>query len=318
MMKRLFIFAGYDKDGIIDDTLLYYLNSLSEFGDIIFIMDNDVSKTELKKLSNIKNILHADAMKHNEYDFGSYKRGYLYAYDNKLLDKYDWVYFANDSVYGPLWNLKPILEDLESKNTDMTGLFENFESNISPHIQSWFIGLKKNVVNKPFFYEFMKSVCHEEEKTTIVLKYEVRLSRLILQNGYTYDAFCRSNKKMYDIYKQPLKILEQGIPFIKKQAVKNIDKVDLLYQHTTKNIVDIISKNAFRNNIDFNTKTKDNWKYKYQDCFRITFLSIPLIKIYKKINEVRDVVSYKVYLFDKIPIIKMYKKNNINFYDNIQ
>ena len=29
-IKRLFLFAGYDKDNIVDDTVIYYLNALSK------------------------------------------------------------------------------------------------------------------------------------------------------------------------------------------------------------------------------------------------------------------------------------------------
>ena len=87
MTKRLFIFASYDKDSIIDNTLLHYLRALSELGDIVFTMDNDTQESEMKKLSDIPHILHATAVRHNEYDFGSYKRGYMWAHENKILDK---------------------------------------------------------------------------------------------------------------------------------------------------------------------------------------------------------------------------------------
>ena len=110
MSKRLFIFAGYDKDCIVDETLLHYLKSLSELGDIVFTMDNSLSDTEASKIKSIKNILSVTAVNHGEYDFGSYKRGFQYAKKNKLLDKYDWIYFVNDSVYGPLFDIKNILE----------------------------------------------------------------------------------------------------------------------------------------------------------------------------------------------------------------
>ena len=71
--KRLFLFAGYDKDGIVDKTLMHYLHSLSALGDIIFVMDCDASDTELAKLSEIPNIIHISAARHNEYDFGSFE-----------------------------------------------------------------------------------------------------------------------------------------------------------------------------------------------------------------------------------------------------
>ena len=80
MAKRLFIFAGYDKDCIVDETLLHYLRSLSELGDIVFAMDNNLPDSEINKIKSIKNILSATAVNHGEYDFGSYKIGFKYAH----------------------------------------------------------------------------------------------------------------------------------------------------------------------------------------------------------------------------------------------
>ena len=86
-MKRLFLFAGYDRDGIVDDSLLWYLKSLSGLGDIVFVMDNDATDVEIEKVRQIPNVLYANAVRHGEYDFGSYKRAYIWARDNKLLEK---------------------------------------------------------------------------------------------------------------------------------------------------------------------------------------------------------------------------------------
>ena len=81
-MKRLCIFAHYDKDNIIDDYVIYYLNSLKEVcDDIIFVSDNNLQEEERNKLNGIVSKIIAKS--HGEYDFGSYKRGFLY------LDSYD-------------------------------------------------------------------------------------------------------------------------------------------------------------------------------------------------------------------------------------
>ena len=80
-LKRLFLFAAFDKDNIVDDTLIYYIKALSKFGDIVFVMDNNLSTAEIQKISKIPNVLYTNATKHGEYDFGSYKRGYIWAQD---------------------------------------------------------------------------------------------------------------------------------------------------------------------------------------------------------------------------------------------
>ena len=38
-MKILTIFAGYDKDNIIDDYVVYYIKELKKIADIIYVAD---------------------------------------------------------------------------------------------------------------------------------------------------------------------------------------------------------------------------------------------------------------------------------------
>ena len=118
--KRLFLFAGYNKDDSLDDSLIFYVKNLSEYGDVIVCLDNDSKKSELNKLK--KYTIHIISTRHGEYDFGSYKRAFIYAQENKLLKNYNDVYLVNDSVFGPLHDLNSTLEKMENTNSDATGL----------------------------------------------------------------------------------------------------------------------------------------------------------------------------------------------------
>ena len=69
--KRLFLFAAYHPKNIVDDALVYYVKSLSKFGDVVLCMDSDCPTSEMNKLK--KYTLHTIATRHGEYDFGSYK-----------------------------------------------------------------------------------------------------------------------------------------------------------------------------------------------------------------------------------------------------
>ena len=82
MTKRLFLFAGYDRDGIIDDAMIMYVRALSKMGDVIVCMDSKCKNSETAKLKPF--VLHAMALRHGEYDFGSYKRAYTFARDKKI------------------------------------------------------------------------------------------------------------------------------------------------------------------------------------------------------------------------------------------
>lgn len=304
MSKRLFIFAGYDKDCIVDKTLLHYLKSLSELGDIIFTMDCNLPDTEVCKIKSIKNILSVTAVNHGEYDFGSYKRGFQYAKKNKLLDKYDWIYFVNDSVYGPLFDIKNILEDLESRGVDLIGMTD-FQNKPTPlQVQSWFVGISQRVANEQFLSDFMNNVTHEVAKQLIILKYEVGLSQTILKHGYKMATFIsgQDGERSHDMYQQPIEMLKRGIPFVKKTALEALGGLQFLYPYTTAQIVDDIYKHAVRNKIPLTLATENA---KYKKCFRLTLFSIPFITIHRQHANGSKHTSYKMYLLDKLPILKI-------------
>ena len=98
-MKILAVFAGYDKDNIIDDYVVYYIKELKKIADIIYVSDCNMLDNELNKIS--EHCIHLINGHHGEYDFGSYKRGYLYAKENNILQNYNKIIFCNDSCYGP-------------------------------------------------------------------------------------------------------------------------------------------------------------------------------------------------------------------------
>ena len=303
MTKRLFIFAGYDENGVIDEITLHYLNSLSKLGDIVFVMDNDAAPSELQKVRKVPNVLYAAAMRHGEYDFGSYKRGFLYARDKKLLNKYDWVYFVNDSVYGPLFDLAPALTDLESRGVDLTGMID-FENMPTPvQVQSWFVGISRAVATQEFLADFFKKVAHQMDKQLIVLKYEVGLSRIILQHGYKMSTLVSGDigEKCHSMYEKPIENLKRGIPFIKKTGLCNLMGLQYLYPYTTEEVVEYIYKNATRNKIPF---VKANVR-EYRKVFRLSVFAIPILTIWRQTQQNARLVSYKGYIFDHLPIFKV-------------
>ena len=119
-VKRLFIFAAYDKDNIIDDYVVYFVKELARLGDVIFFSDCNLPDEELVKVKPYT--VYRVGERHGESgDFGSYKRGFLYAQKNHLLSRYDWLIFCNDSVFGPFYDLQPIFERMERDNDDIWG-----------------------------------------------------------------------------------------------------------------------------------------------------------------------------------------------------
>ena len=244
--KRLFLVAGFDLSGIIDESLILYVRELSKMGDVILCMDSDCNKTQIAKLKPY--VLHTIATRHGEYDFGSYKRDFLWACKNVDLSNYNFMYMVNDSVYGPLFPLKPYLEKMESLNTDAFGMVQNTKTD-HPHIQSWFIGMRPSVFLSNWFNDFICSVTHQQSKGAITHLYEHGFTKLVTEHGGTFACLYTAHNR--DIYNKIKKYYKQKMPFMKRVAFTRHNgtlgpQISYVLSHTTKVMRNAIIKNAER------------------------------------------------------------------------
>lgn len=238
MGKRYCVFAGYNKENKIGDDVIFYLKELNKITDgIVFIMDNPIDEIEEKKLEGLT--IYHKFEKHNEYDFGSYKRGFFYLKENGLLDDTNEIIFANDSCYGPLKPLNLFINKWEKENKpDFYGItINNFGLKYSsvpivnckfPHIQSYFFLITKNIFEKDFFVDFMASIKHFDNFEEVVKTYEMGLSDLIVKNGFKLKAYFDFKDYKKDPTRDGTKMLatiKNGF-FIKKKndLVKSQDK----------------------------------------------------------------------------------------------
>ena len=211
--KRLFLFAAYDRDGIIDDALIYYVSALAQYGDVIVCMDCDCKNTEINKLKPYTVVV--KAKRHYEYDFGSYKRAFQYARDNNLLKNYDFIYLVNDSVFGPMINLSKLINKMENIPTDAVGIIES-KHKTHKFMESWFVQLNKKIFVSKWFDEFMSSVQKENAKSTITVKYEHGLTKLIQNHGCSWTGVYQIYGR--ETYNKPKRLFVHGCPFIKKAS----------------------------------------------------------------------------------------------------
>lgn len=289
---RLFLFAGYDAHARIGDALLFYLRALSGVGDIVLTMDCELKPGEADKLYGINRLLHVQASHHGEYDFGSYKRGFMWAKDNNILESYDYIYFVNDSVLGPTTDLGPVLDDLEKYDTDMVGMFyatdqwvATPDNTVPDHVQSWFVGVKTSVAGSMYFQDFIAKIHRQDSKANIIVNYETGFTTLLMQHGCS-GATVFSGNMDNDPYRKPLLMLQSGIPFIKKPALK------------------LLAPNELSENIDANLLKiiKKNHMYKQKKWQKVKVLRIGRMKILTLKQRI-GTDKTKWFLFDCIPLI---------------
>jgi lipopolysaccharide biosynthesis protein len=172
--RPLCFFCSYDKENIVRENVYHYLEQLALAGfNVVFISSSEaVSDADLKKLS--KCCVRIINRENKGYDFYGWKTG---------LEKYSQytahagLLLANDSVLGPLFSVSDIIAKLENCDADIVGMTDSFH--IYPHLQSYFLYCKKNVVLSKEFTGFFREVDVLELKAAIIRRYEVGFSRLL-------------------------------------------------------------------------------------------------------------------------------------------
>ncbi len=219
-MKRAVVFAHYSKYNIIDDYVIFYLRELRKIAEnIVFVSDCNLNDSELNKIKDI--VIYSTGERHGEYDFGSYKRGYLYLKENGLLADISELIFVNDSCYGPLYSLETVFCKMQYKDCDFWGINLN-EIEVGSHIQSFFLVFRKQVFSADIFDDFVKAVKDETNKSDIIRKYEIGLSQMLLAKGFKMDAFIDAPVK-WSVCEWVLS--KYNNPFVKKSIVNKLCKI---------------------------------------------------------------------------------------------
>ena len=232
-MKRIAIFAHFDKENLIEDYVVHYLTELKKVTEnIIFVSDSDIYDSELLKIKKI--VKFSIIGKHGEYDFGSYKRGVLWAMENLNLNNYEELILCNDSCYAPLYPFELMFKKMSCQNLDFWGATENpvglvlnsdneYKTSYIKHIQSYFVVFKPQIFLSKCFENFMLSIKQEKCKEQIIINYEQGLTQLLLKFGYKYDVYCNSSKKNknshIEFYENLIK--NDKIPFVKTSIFRS-------------------------------------------------------------------------------------------------
>ena len=220
--KNTAVFAAYTQDGIVSDYVISYLKALKEIApNIIYITDNPLKRTEIKKLSPY--VTHLEASRHGEYDWGSYKRGFNWLKENNYLLQTNKLILANDSALLIAESLKPVLNAMP-KGTDLYGITANQDGTY--HLQSYFLILGKDLFNHPLFDEYLNTVRAQKDGLTVAYRYEVPFTQFVTDLGYKTAAYIPYEQLKHlplnDKNCYPLTMLSKyHAPFLKMRTFTN-------------------------------------------------------------------------------------------------
>ncbi|MFV0447971.1 MAG: CDP-glycerol glycerophosphotransferase family protein [Vibrio sp.] len=246
MKNKVCLFAGYDVDGIIDSYVISYVKELAKFCDVYYLADSNISEKELSRLSPyVKN---AWSCRHGEYDFGSYARLIINFVGWENISQYDDVLFVNDSCYL-IRPLDELFSEMDRRDADWWGLqatkgvaktrykssnrykekillseiknnyLEQYDNEYFYDflVGSYFLSFSNRVVKSDVFRSFVESIGKEKNKLNIIRKYEIGLTRLLINSGFSFDTYMKYLYPFHPIFTNyHFDMIEEGFPLFKR------------------------------------------------------------------------------------------------------
>ncbi len=239
--RRICLFAGYDRDGIVDDYVVAYVRELSRHADVYYLADGHMPAPELAKLAPYTKGCWAE--RHGAYDFGSWS---ALARDHvgwDVIEGYDELLLVNDSAYL-LRPLDDVFAKMDAEACDWWGFqltkrdFHGVGPNASPmpmdqvraellpdastyidslHVSSYFLALRKSVLDDAGLRKRLDAVVPQSVKSNIILKYEIGLSRWLMAKGYRFDTLLPALYPYHPVYTAThFDLISNGFPLLKR------------------------------------------------------------------------------------------------------
>ncbi len=225
MTKRLMIYFFYDKDGIADDYIPYFLQSFKPFCEEICVVVNglltDDSKKKLEKVSN--KIL---IRENKGLDVEAYKHGlFHYGFEN-VKNNFDEVIITNFTLFGPFLPLDNMFKNIEEQNCDWWAPFKWYiETDDFRHIPSFFNVYKKSLISSPHFEKYWNNLPEIVTYADSCAKHEQKQTKHWQSLGFKEGVWI-DDAKYKDYWKLhwPLicadkLILDDSYPFIKRRSL---------------------------------------------------------------------------------------------------
>jgi CDP-glycerol glycerophosphotransferase (TagB/SpsB family) len=244
-VRRICLFAGYDRDGVVDDVVIAYVRELARHAEVYYLADCEMRPGELDTLAPY--VRGAWAERHGAYDFGSYSR-----LINRLgwehVSGYDELLLVNDSCYL-LRSLDEVFARMDGRACDWWGLqatkgiaatmdaaanrfrhpipmdvvrgslLGSFERDYQYDflVGSYFVAYRQPVVGDPHFRTMLESVVAQDSKKTLILKYEVGITRHLIARGHAFDTFIEALYPFHPVFSNwYFRLLDKGFPLLKR------------------------------------------------------------------------------------------------------
>lgn len=198
-INRMGIYLIYDKEGIIDAYIPYLLKKMMpELSRLVIVCNgfvNDTGKRSLMKLTKEVYI-----RENRGFDAGGMKDALTKYLKWEDIWQYDELLLFNDSFFGPFDSFSHVFTDMQHREVDFWSLTkDNGYTKKVPAIQSYFIVIRKPLLQSECFRSYWEDMPYYEEFTDVLNEYEAKFAHYFEIRGYRWDAYI--DMKKYDCSK---------------------------------------------------------------------------------------------------------------------
>ncbi len=197
-INRVILYFFYDPDGVVDEYVTVMLDELKlNSTEIVIICNGKLNSDGREKLERYTKTL--VVRENTGYDIYVY-REFFNVYDPEKLKTVDEFIFVNSTIMGPIYPFKDMFEDMNKKDIDFWGITkhhrcdgvsypENKYNYIPEHIQSYFIAVRKKMLNSYEFKKYWFDLGDIKYYNDSVGKHEVIFTKVFEEKGYKSDSY---------------------------------------------------------------------------------------------------------------------------------
>lgn len=237
-MNRAAVFVFFDKDGIADDYVEFFLRELRENASrVVVVVNGMLAESSYAMFSRYADAADILVRENSGFDAWAYRTGLLHI-GYEALAGYDEVVIANDTVFGPVYPFREAFDEMAGKPLDFWGLTkhdayeeEDLVTRNNPygyapaHIQSYFVAFRRRLLADPAFARFWDNLLPIGKYEEAVGKFETILTKQFEDAGFSWDAFVQVRERASDdpnftLYCPETLLREYRMPVLKCRVYK--------------------------------------------------------------------------------------------------
>lgn len=184
---KLVLFMHFDRYGNVRPQILHYIKELTGNGRSVVFITNAGKLTPVA-MANLQAICAGIIIRKNQgYDFGAWRDAIEFLQLPR--PETEELILANDSIFGPIKPLAPMLAKLDYSKADIWGLTESWQERY--HLQSFFLAFGPAAIHSETFAKFWRRVRPVPVKAYIVHAYEIGVTQAMLKGELRCEALWR-------------------------------------------------------------------------------------------------------------------------------